>query len=474
MTISPSFLSGNPTDTVDLVDAVQETASEGDGAIEQTLSVPEEGQLAIIRSMSESCLSLLSQTAQQALPKSPTLPAEKYLYKFGSLHKPISLPTLTSHSSETAKFQSPQHQQASLSSPSQPSQGQEATGENTFHLIHSQPPQQGLMKQATLKFEVPKQGNGQQRMQSLPTTLTVKTYSKGSPHTSQKSASQQETASAKEFSPLLTPMALFSHTKPEGHNSSLERKDKEGQQEKKEDRQREERDQEEENKREQTSVQQVRSVGRKEIHQESPPLPPDLVHFALSESQLGTLFHMRVSHIDILRICAEIMKLMLHSREQDAWERRQTRMLFMAEAEKVEASYLRQANTTKWLGILTASLGIFGALSPVVGEICGGHILDLLQKQMGFWKDASAKTFFKGIGKVCSSLAQFSEAASKVHELQESAFRTIAENYKEVFRIEHDELQRSVEELKEHWRNMDSLLMQILQSEHDTVRNLYN
>ena len=54
-------------------------------------------------------------------------------------------------------------------------------------------------------------------------------------------------------------------------------------------------------------------------------LPQEVREFALSEAQLSQLLRIRLNHLDILRICAEIMKLMLNSREQDLLERRTTR-----------------------------------------------------------------------------------------------------------------------------------------------------
>ncbi|CRH72676.1 conserved hypothetical serine-rich protein [Chlamydia trachomatis] len=74
---------------------------------------------------------------------------------------------------------------------------------------------------------------------------------------------------------------------------------------------------------------------------------------------------------------------------------------------------------------------------------------------------------------MCSSLSELAKVSSTVYDLRANAVRTIAESYKELFRLEHDEMLRSIEELKDHWRNMDSFLLQILQTQHDAVRSLY-
>ena len=77
------------------------------------------------------------------------------------------------------------------------------------------------------------------------------------------------------------------------------------------------------------------------------------------------------------------------------------------------------------------------------------------------------------MGKICTSLSELAKVSSTVYDLRANAVRTIAESYKELFRLEHDEMLRSIEELKDHWRNMDNFLLQILQTQHDAVRSLY-
>lgn len=203
-------------------------------------------------------------------------------------------------------------------------------------------------------------------------------------------------------------------------------------------------------------------------------LPEDIITFALSEAQLSSILHMRVSHYDILRICAEIMKLMLNSKELDLFEKRQTKHAFLEESKRLADSFSRQAQISRWIGITTSVLGIIGAASPLFGEVAGDQILHFVQEHAGIWKGAQSQTLFKNMGKIFTTLSQLSETASKIYELQESSHRTTAENYKELMRLSYDEAIRTIEETKDHWKNMDSLILQILQTQHESTRSLYS
>lgn len=320
-------------------------------------------------------------------------------------------------------------------------------------------------------------------------TLSITVFNKGNHTTSSKKASASPLTSSSELSPLprkessssrtlLSPMALFETATHqgifirEGHTQDGEDPLQEGDHDHNHDQ--DHSDQEQEN--EELSI-VIKSLSKAKKHQDLPfcPefLPKEIQKFALSEAQLSQLLHIRLNYLDILRICAEIMKLMLNSREQDLLERRSTREHFMREAKNIADSFAKQSQITKWLGITTATLGIFGAISPIMGEVGGEGLLNIIRKATGSWQQASSKTFFEGMGKVCSSLSELAKVSSTVYDLRSNAVRTIAESYKEIFRLEHDEMLRSIEELKDHWRNMDSFLLQILQTQHDAVRSLY-
>lgn len=319
-----------------------------------------------------------------------------------------------------------------------------------------------------------------------PTRLFITVFNKKESHLSEKelttSSSQSSDASPSSrkeslpFRTLMSPMALF-ETKAqteasikEGRSQDQDDQPQEGDRERNRDH--DHSDQHEE--KETFAVTLDVPTKKQRNHTPYPEyLPQEVREFALSEAQLSQLLRIRLNHLDILRICAEIMKLMLNSREQDLLERRTTREHFMREAKNIASSFARQAQITKWLGIATATLGIFGAVSPLIGEVGGEGLLNVIRKATGGWQRASSKTFFEGMGKICTSLSELAKVSSTVYDLRANAVRTIAESYKELFRLEHDEMLRSIEELKDHWRNMDNFLLQILQTQHDAVRSLY-
>lgn len=277
---------------------------------------------------------------------------------------------------------------------------------------------------------------------------------------------------AQEQETIVSPLSLFSHLQQQTSNTLLQSKqtykgshqDKQQQQ------------QEQQQQQQQQELEEIFEASFKQTlpAKMSQSLPKEMIEFSLSESHLSSLFHMRVSHYDVLRMCAEIMKLMLRSRSLEQHEKSQTRRLFIEEAQKLERSYARQADISRWLGISTAVLGIVGAASPICGEIAGDQIINFVQKNMNVWQKATSAPLFKNIGQVFSSLSHLSETASKIYELQESSHRATAESYKDLMRLEHDEVIRMIEETKDHWKNMENLLLQILQTHHDSIRSLYN
>lgn len=486
----------NPEEA-DLTNATLESAQQEEVSSTTTeISAASDQQLAIVRSLSESCLSLLNQngsTFLQFMGKALPNPTEVLTAKTGMMVKSQPLPTLKTHESSNV-FSSQDNHPAKQSQPSSTTQTtikEQHASAPTFSSCLA-PKTASPEKIVTLTLHLPK---SQENHSSSPTnssltfcqtSLAVPTYNKTTiktqssrehtPSLPQESAKSLTTQQKSLLSPL-SPMALFSDLQKETpilrSDIKPQDKEKEGKGEHGNQEHREHQEHKQHKQKEDMRIGEPTASGCSIQYTYSPMLPDAIIDFALSESQLSSLMRMRVSHLDILRICAEIMKLMLNSREQDSLARLEARKHLIEKAKELVESYENQAKLTQWLGVATATLGIIGAASPLVGEISGDRILEFLQKNMGLFKNASSKTFFKSAGKICSSLSQLTEASSKIYELKETASRTFAENYKEIFRIEHDEITRSIEEVKDHWKNMDNFLLQILQTEHDAIRSLY-
>lgn len=470
-----------------------ETSCEEASALSNEIQLLEPGQAAILRSLSDLCLSVIEQTEK-------TLPHSKHSPSFRESCPLKYLSQQTSDSSRTQESATAEQQSLTPTPTPQKTPTQTLHNKPSTPISHksfvqgrvqTSPQHSTPLRSIPVIISLP---NTQQALtdrepiqnSNCNPTLSVTIFNKENSSSSKKdSAASREQSSSHSSSlqknlsspraALLSPMALFETTAQketlarEGLLHEREDLSQEG------DRDHHQSDQQQEEKEDLAISASFlsHSKKRREHHFDPEYLPEEIREFALSEAQLSQLLHIRLNHLDILRICAEIMKLMLNSREQDLLERRSTRTHFMQEAKKIADSFAKQARITKWLGIATATLGIFGGISPIIGELGGEGLLNVIRKATGGWQQASSKTFFEGMGKVCSSLSELAKVSSTVYDLRANAVRTIAESYKELFRLEHDEMLRSIEELKDHWRNMDSFLLQILQTQHDAVRSLY-
>ncbi|WP_213357526.1 hypothetical protein [Chlamydiifrater phoenicopteri] len=202
-------------------------------------------------------------------------------------------------------------------------------------------------------------------------------------------------------------------------------------------------------------------------------LPKSIIDFADSEALCSPIAGLRVTRLDILVLCAEIMKLLLKSRHNDSLERIESRKRLMEKAQKMVDSFLYQAKVNKWLSIGSATLGVFGASSPLIGECAGEGVLSILRNVSAKFNDTQSKTFFEGFGKTLTSLSQLMDTSSKIYELKSTADRTLHEQYKDLLRMETEEQTRTIEEIKENWRNMENFLLQVLQAEHEATRSIY-
>ncbi|WP_375793084.1 hypothetical protein O1W69_02935 [Chlamydia sp. 12-01] len=492
MTASCSTTTSTISESAELDLLITESGSEASSTTDTEVSVPDCCQMAILRSMSDTCLNLLNQSGSvfsQLPPQDKPAPSETLMAKNGMLMKSSSLPNLSSQKSLdtfSSADKNPALRQANQSSSFASVKEEKAQASMGFSSCPAPKDENLIAKTTTLVLHLPESKDdsyGEKSSLTLcETQVEVQIYDKQTikEHSLKDTArTSEETAKSAPSSPKpstssLSPMALFSHVQKETAETRLDTKSQEREEGKGEHGQQERQDQEQQHHKQKRDFTIEELSNQMSAHYtQSHSLPDEIIEFALSEAQLSSLMHMRVSNLDVLRICAEIMKLMLNSREQDNLSRLEARKHLLEKAKELIESYESQAKISQWLGIATATLGIIGAATPIIGEISGKRILGFIQKHTGLWKGATARTFFKGAGKICTSLSQLTEASSKIYELKETATRTFAENYKEIFRMEHDEITRSIEEVKDHWKNMDNFLLQVLQTEHDAVRSLY-
>lgn len=474
------------------VDVNTTTAAENEEGLQSELQVQPitEYQSSILQSLSDTCCNMMKYVGNLLpnfnLPKASI--SEQLITKNSILTTKSETPITSS--SPSTPFISKTFAKNSFQSLPQQAKSSAPTTTRVLAWCPSQRANQFCKQETQLQLPRLRLSGRQSLMMLSFKTIAIPLFSKAilrlqpQPKTqistkSENSHLEEPTTSIKTKEPL-SPMTLFSHIQETKYSSSIQYK-----QSKKDSEQEHQQQQQQQGQHDQQHQQhkkfRITDISDKTISYTTSTdvyfphgLPEEIVTFALSEAQLSSIVHMRVSHYDILKICAEIMKLMLNSKELDVFEKRQTKKAFLEEAKRLEDSFSRQAQISRWIGMSTAVLGIIGASSPLFGEIAGDQILNFVQKHAGIWKNATSHTFFKSAGKVFTSLSQLSETASKIYELQESSHRTAAENYKELMRLGYDEAIRTIEETKDHWKNMDNLLLQILHTQHESTCSLYN
>ncbi|EPP34897.1 hypothetical protein CP10139811_0457 [Chlamydia ibidis] len=474
------------------------TSSNSEGASEEVfaeISLPSSCQVALLKPMTECCQTALlrfSEKFSENESKNKPNPKELLQAKQGILARNSSLPKtcpkapMLSSSSQEGK--TTLYTQPGSSSPSYLPNGSKIRSLSLPFSTSSLKNSKDGQKLTTIIIQLPTVKESKDNLLLLSwftTQLHIPTYRSkvlnlrnslsNREQTTKQSSHAQKSSTNKSWTSTSTPMSLFSNHQT---NTHLNNKNKSGDRDEgygggtdhEESENSSDNPQEENEEIESLSANTTSSLS---TQYQDTVAPKEFKEFLLSESQLSVAIGKRIANIDILRMCAEIMKIMLKSRKNAYFERLEMRRIFIEESLLIADSYIRQAKMCQVTGVAMAVCSIVGSLGKVFGEIFGEGLLSSLQRGLGLFKNASPKTFFDSFSNLFSSLSQICEQIYRVYELKESAYRSVHEAMKENARMMHDEMIRSIEEIKDEWKNMEHLLMQIIQNDYDTIRHLY-
>lgn len=196
--------------------------------------------------------------------------------------------------------------------------------------------------------------------------------------------------------------------------------------------------------------------------------------FMNSPSVLGELLEMRVNHFDVLVLFIEVMKLTLKGRDQQRISRRQERLLQLEHMGNMVENYKQQG---KWM--LMANLGagvlaIASGVAPIVGHAKGDWILDKIGGVFSKLRDMNPDKFFKGVTKMTFAMSEMYKSTGQIQNTFAESANTFDRTMSDLHKSDWEEDTRTMEELKDYWKQMEQFLLQSLQTYHDVVRQLYN
>ena len=198
------------------------------------------------------------------------------------------------------------------------------------------------------------------------------------------------------------------------------------------------------------------------------------VNYAAEESILSEIFKMRISQFDVLILFIEILKLEIKGKEQEKIARQQEREFQIIHMQKMVDNYKSQSNWTMITSLGSGILSIVSGLCPIVGHIKGQEILQGLGTIFEGIRDMKKDQLFKSIGKLTSTMAEMQKNTGQIHNTFAEGNRTFDQHMSDLYRSDYEERNRTIDEIKDHWKGIENFLYQTLQMYHDAIRQLYN
>ncbi|MEG0554576.1 MAG: hypothetical protein RR519_03515 [Victivallaceae bacterium] len=199
----------------------------------------------------------------------------------------------------------------------------------------------------------------------------------------------------------------------------------------------------------------------------------DFVIFSFAESILSQILKLRVSHLDVLRIFIEVMKICIKSRGIEQNSRLEQRLLQLTHMGKVVDSFKAQGHTLLISGIVAGVMAVVSGAAPIIGNIKGESILNKLGMVFSGLKNMESEKFFENTSKITLAISDMSKATGQVQTAFSESHRSYDEHLKESYKVDADERTRNIEDIKDNWKNLEQFIYQSLQMYHDTTRSLY-
>lgn len=202
----------------------------------------------------------------------------------------------------------------------------------------------------------------------------------------------------------------------------------------------------------------------------------ELTRYAQSEATfLSEIFNMRVTQFDVLVLFTEILKLTLKSKEQEKIARRQERVLQIQYMQSVADNYKEQGDAQLYANIGAGVTAILSGLLPILGPTGAGKwIHESLGQAFATLKNVKTEKLFENVAKMMFQASEMQKSMGQIKTTFAESNRTLYQQLGELHRSNWEEDTRSIEELKDYWKNIENFINQALQMNHETVRQLFS
>lgn len=202
-------------------------------------------------------------------------------------------------------------------------------------------------------------------------------------------------------------------------------------------------------------------------------LQKDFIQYANQDSILTSIVNMRVNQFDVLVLFLEILKLAIKGREQERIARWQERELQIEHMQNVVANFKQQSKFLLIASVGSGALAIVSGLCPIVGHLKGEWIREKLSLLISSLRDMEVHELFKSLSKMTSAMSEMYKSTGQIQQTFAEGNRTFDQHMSELHKTDADESTRTMEEIKDHWKNIENFLYQMMQMIHDAIRQLY-
>lgn len=214
------------------------------------------------------------------------------------------------------------------------------------------------------------------------------------------------------------------------------------------------------------------------LSQESASVPivatrPNLSFWQEECVELSTLVGTRISHFDVLLLFFELMKLEIHSQEEEKLARRKEREAQLQYLEQEIKNFKAQA---KWLLFSHIGAGVMGIASgalPIIGHMKGDSILNAASSVFSSLQGAKKKEFFENLSKMTFAMSEMQKATGQIYGTSAEGDRTRYNRFADLHKTDQEECTRTLEQLQERFRQTERFLAELLQMRHDVTSQLY-
>lgn len=197
-----------------------------------------------------------------------------------------------------------------------------------------------------------------------------------------------------------------------------------------------------------------------------------LNEFGSSESPVSTIIGRSVSHIDVLLLFIELLKIEINSREQEKIGRR-------LERDAQVKHMLSMVDDFKWLGgsqrTTSIGAGIMGILAGALPIIGFTKLGDMIHGKLSNYilQGMEKKKFFDSLSKMVGQGAEINKNIGEVQKTFSEGRRALSQHLSDIHRADGEEETRTLDDILQNWRSIDQFMQHLLQTQHDVAKSLY-